>query len=123
LFSLWSITDGLSKEYSQLDEEVLPQEEENLFNYSPQLLPIDSSRKKFYLFIKLIISSLELERCVINSDCGENMVCLSEFCECAKQKYKRIPGPRCVARKMILLLFSVCRCESNISLKLDYITV
>lgn len=39
------------------------------------------------------------------------MVCLSEFCECAKQKYKRIAGPRCVARKMIFLLLSVCLWE------------
>jgi hypothetical protein len=40
-----------------------------------------------------------LERCVKDIDCGENMVCLSEFCECAKQKYKRISGPRCIMRK------------------------
>jgi hypothetical protein len=45
------------------------------------------------------------------------MVCLSEFCECAKQKYKRIPGPRCVARKMIFLLFIVCLWKLNNSEK------
>lgn len=37
-----------------------------------------------------------LERCATDKDCGENMVCLSEFCECAKQKYQRIAGPKCI---------------------------
>jgi hypothetical protein len=50
-----------------------------------------------------------LEPCATNIDCGENMVCLSEFCECAKQKYKRLPGPRCVARMMMIQLFFVFR--------------
>lgn len=40
-----------------------------------------------------------LGRCIADIDCGENMVCLSEFCECAKQKYKRISGPRCIMSK------------------------
>jgi hypothetical protein len=70
---------------------------------------MDSSTKKFYIY--KINNYFYLERCSSNSDCGENMVCLSEFCECAKQKYKRIPGPRCVARKRNLLLFSVCLWE------------
>ncbi|CAF4244959.1 unnamed protein product [Rotaria sp. Silwood2] len=71
-------TDGSSIEYSQLEEEAVFQEE-NIFDYPSPLVPVDS------------------KRCATNADCGENMVCLSEFCECAKQKYKRIPGPRCVA--------------------------
>ncbi|CAF3750071.1 unnamed protein product [Adineta steineri] len=73
-------TDGLSKEYVQLEEEVLTQDdEETVYDYPTAVVSMDS------------------KRCVTNSDCGENMVCLSEFCECAKQKYKRIQGPRCVA--------------------------
>ncbi|CAF0752008.1 unnamed protein product [Adineta ricciae] len=73
-------TDSSSKEYSQMEEDFSTQEEEDISpDYSSPMMPVDS------------------KRCVTNSDCGENMVCLSEFCECAKQKYKRIPGPRCVA--------------------------
>ncbi len=53
-------TDGLLKEYGQLEEEFLPQEEEeeNALDYPSPLVPIDSSRKKllFYLIsIDLII--------------------------------------------------------------------
>jgi len=45
-------TDGLSKEYAQLEEEFLPQEEEeeNALDYSSPLVPMDSSRKKLLLF-------------------------------------------------------------------------
>ncbi|UJR13720.1 hypothetical protein I4U23_000731 [Adineta vaga] len=45
---------------------------------------------------ELPIVPIDSKRCVIDRDCGENMVCLSEFCECAQQKYKRIQGPRCI---------------------------
>ncbi|CAF3324637.1 unnamed protein product [Rotaria sp. Silwood1] len=78
-------TDGSAIEYSQLEEEVVLQDEETIFDYPSPLVSVDS------------------KRCVTNADCGENMVCLSEFCECAKQKYKRIPGPRCVAPHSNLL--------------------
>ncbi len=55
------------------------------------------------MYLVEIVENIELflERCVTDIDCGENMVCLSEFCECAKQKYKRISGPRCIMRKIM----------------------
>jgi hypothetical protein len=44
-------TDGLLKEYAQLEEEFLPQEEEeNALDYPSPLVPMDSSRKKLLLF-------------------------------------------------------------------------
>jgi len=73
------------KDQIPFEEDFLPIENENVLDYSMQMAPIDS------------------KRCATNADCGENMVCLSEFCECAKQKYKRIPGPRCVAPHSNLL--------------------
>ncbi|CAF1014592.1 unnamed protein product [Adineta ricciae] len=42
------------------------------------------------------IVPIDSKRCITDEDCGENMVCLSEFCECAQQKYKRVPGPQCI---------------------------
>jgi hypothetical protein len=47
-------TDGSSKELSQLEEEFLPQEEENVLDYPLELVPVDSSMKIF-LFLNLII--------------------------------------------------------------------
>ena len=96
--------DGSAKDYAQVEEEFLPQEEESAVDYPLELVPIDSS-KIFSSYLGFETLSSDLERCVTNADCGENMVCLSEFCECAKQKYKRIPGPRCVPRKIIFLTF------------------
>lgn len=48
-----------------------------------------------------------LERCATDRDCGENMVCLSEFCECAKQKYQRIAGPKCIMGKRPICLLAI----------------
>ncbi|CAF1289873.1 unnamed protein product [Adineta steineri] len=64
-------------------DEDLQLEENIIFEEELSTIPIDS------------------KRCISNIDCGENMVCLSEFCECAKQKYQRIPGPRCIMPKLM----------------------
>ncbi|CAF4467152.1 unnamed protein product, partial [Adineta steineri] len=64
-------------------DEDLQLEENIIFEEELSTIPIDS------------------KRCISNIDCGENMVCLSEFCECAKQKYQRIPGPRCIMPKLV----------------------
>ncbi|CAF0927203.1 unnamed protein product [Rotaria sordida] len=60
-------------------------EQDNILNHELPIIPIDS------------------KRCITDKDCGENMVCLSEFCECEQQKYKRIPGPQCIMPQSISL--------------------
>ncbi|CAF4879182.1 unnamed protein product [Rotaria sp. Silwood1] len=69
---------------SGVDEDI-SFEQDNILNDDLPIIPIDS------------------KRCVTDKDCGENMVCLSEFCECEKQKYKRIQGPQCVTSPSISL--------------------
>ncbi len=84
------------------DEEDLQVEENIISNEQLHMIPIDSSRE-ILVFILNMKFCYYLERCVTDMDCGENMVCLSEFCECAKQKYKRIPGPRCITAQAAFL--------------------
>jgi len=47
-FFLNIATDGSTKEYSQLEEEFLPQEEENVLDYPSELVPVDSSTKNLF---------------------------------------------------------------------------
>ncbi|CAF1239379.1 unnamed protein product, partial [Didymodactylos carnosus] len=42
---------------------------------------------------------IESKRCGSDYDCGENMVCLSDFCECADQKYRK-SGSKCVRKRI-----------------------
>ncbi len=84
------------------NDEDLQVEENIILNEQLHMIPIDSSRE-ILVFILHMNFYYYLERCVTDMDCGENMVCLSEFCECAKQKYKRIPGPRCITGQAAFL--------------------
>ena len=47
---------------------------------------------------------MNLERCLTDMDCGENMVCLSEFCECVQPKSKYLPETRCLMCKFIVVV-------------------
>jgi hypothetical protein len=89
-------------------EEEIKVEEDYVLDDEIQTLSNDSSNQIFEFCWKYKMFCC-LERCAADLDCGENMVCLSEFCECAQQKYKRLPGPRCVTCKIMMMRgFYVC---------------